>query len=241
MAWGLHIHRCKRKHIPPLICTKCQSPLTNTYILGDCKYTTRLRIKRHNSIFRLQLQILQKSNGGRRPTLCADLGHTPVTDFNNLMTDIDTSPHTHHQRITQSIQEGLQDNKSDNPDYPQSMPDYVLHPQHKPKHHKSDLIRAVRYILNTQGKLVKDLTYRGQRQIQIIEYKYSTYGNIQTIIDHVYDIYEPLRLTHGTLKAGVKIIPIVISRTCTFHVKTLAAIAQFVSFKEESPDEITFK
>jgi len=61
---------------------------------------------------------------------------------------------------------------------------------------------------------------------------------------HVYDIYEPLRLalqTHGTLKANVKIIPIVISRTCIFHVKTLAEIAQLISFKEEPPDELAFK
>ena len=28
VAWGVHIHRCKRKHSPSLICTKCQSPLT---------------------------------------------------------------------------------------------------------------------------------------------------------------------------------------------------------------------
>ena len=98
--------------------------------------------------------------------------------------------------------------------------------------------------LNPQGELVRDLTYRGQRQIQIIECKYSTDGNIQTIINHIYDIYEPLRLalqTHGTLKTEVKIIPVVICRTDTFHVKTLAEIAQLVSFKEEPPDELTFK
>ena len=90
----------------------------------------------------------------------------------------------------------------------------------------------------------KDLTYRGQRQIQIIECKYSTDGNIQTITDHIYDIYDPPRLelqTYGSLKADVKIIPIVISRTNTFHVKTLAEIAQFFSFKEEPPDKLTFK
>ena len=77
-----------------------------------------------------------------------------------------------------------------------------------------------------------------------MERKYSTDGNIQTIIDHVYDIYELLRLalqTYGTLKADVKIIPIVISRTGTFHVKTLAKIAQLVSLNEEPPDELTFK
>jgi hypothetical protein len=46
---------------------------------------------------------------------------------------------------------------------------------------------------------------------------------------------------HGTLKAHVKIIPIVINGTGTFHVKTLAEIAQLACFKEEPPDEFTFK
>ncbi len=67
---------------------------------------------------------------------------------------------------------------------------------------------------------------------------------MQTIIDHICDIYDPLRLAlqnYGTLKADVKIIPIVISQTGTFHVKTLAEIAQLVSFREEPPDELTFK
>jgi hypothetical protein len=160
------------------------------------------------------------------------------------MADIDTSPHTHHQEITHSLQEGLQDDKSENPDYPQSIPDYVLHLQHKPKHHKPDLIRAVEYTLHIQGKLIKDLTYHDQRQIQSIECKYSTDGNIQTIIEHVYATYEPLRLlfqTHGTLKADVKIIRIVISRIGTFHVKTIAEISQLVSCNEEPPDELIFK
>ena len=100
------------------------------------------------------------------------------------------------------------------------------------------------FTLNKQGKLVQDLTYRERRQIQIIECKYSTDGNIQTIIDHIYDIYEPIRLalqTHGALKVEDKIIPIVVSRTDTFHVKTLAEIAQLVSFYEEPSDELTFK
>jgi hypothetical protein len=39
----------------------------------------------------------------------------------------------------------------------------------------------------------------------------------------------------------VKIIPIVISRDGTFHVKTLAEIAQLASFKDEPPDELTVK
>ncbi len=100
------------------------------------------------------------------------------------------------------------------------------------------------FTLNKQGKLVKDITYRGRRRLQIIECKYSIDGNIQTIIEHIYEIYEPLRQalqTFGTLKADVKIIPIVISRTSTFHVKTLAEISQLVSFTEEPPDGLSFK
>jgi hypothetical protein len=142
------------------------------------------------------------------------LGNKPVTDFSNIIFDIDTPTYIHQQGITHSTQEGLQDDKSDDPTYLQSIPDYVLHPQHKPKHHKPDLIRVVGFTLNKQGKLVKDPTYRGRRQIQIIECKYSTDGNIQAIIDHIYDIYDPLRLAlqiHGTLKADVKIILIAIS------------------------------
>jgi hypothetical protein len=163
------------------------------------------------------------------------MGHKPATDFSNLTPDIDTPPHSHYQDIKHSTQESLQDDKSENPDYPQTMPDYILHPQHRPKHHKPDLIRAVGFTLNKQDKLVKDLTYRGRRQIQIIECKSSADGNIQTIIEHIYEIFQPLRQalqSYGTLKADVKIFPIVISRTCTFHVKTLAEIFQLVSFTE---------
>jgi len=68
------------------------------------------------------------------------------------------------------------------------------------------------------------------------------------IIDNIHTIYEPLRQailncsSHPIRwKAEVQIIPIVISRTCSFHVKTLAEIAQLVSFKEEPPDELTYK
>ena len=43
-----------------------------------------------------------------------------------------------------------------------------------------------------------------------------TDGNIQTAIEHIYNIYEPLKQalqTYGTLKADIKIISIVISRS----------------------------
>ncbi len=101
--------------------------------------------------------------------MCADLGHKPVINFANLTVDLDISIHTNHQGISKPLQEGLQDDKSENLEHPQSIPDCILHPQHKPKHHNLYLIQAVWYTFNTQGKLVKDLTYRGQRQIQIIE------------------------------------------------------------------------
>ena len=88
------------------------------------------------------------------------------------------------------------------------------------------------------------ITFRGRTQLQLIEWKHSTDGSIQEVIDHVYIIYEPLKQalqTHSALKAGITTIPIVISRTGTFNVKTLAEIAQFVFFKEEPPDALTYK
>ena len=80
--------------------------------------------------------------------------------------------------------------------------------------------------------------------MQIIECKYSTDGNTHDIIYHVYNIYEPIKLalqTHGKIKADIQIIPIVINRTDTFNVKTLAEIAQLVSYKEEPTDVMTYK
>ena len=60
----------------------------------------------------------------------------------------------------------------------------------------------------------------------------------------MYNICEPRKQalqTHGTIKAEINIIPIVISRTVTFNVKTLAEIAQLISLKEEPPDTLTYK
>ena len=61
-----------------------------------------------------------------------------------------------------------------------------------------------------------------------IEWSYIN-GNTQAVIEHIYNIYEPLKQAlqiHGTLKADIKIIPIVISRTGTFNFRTLAEIAK---------------
>ena len=133
-------------------------------------------------------------------------------------------PQPHLQDITHLSQEGLQDDKQDPSYHPQTIPHYILHPQHRPKHHRPDLIRAVGCTTNSEGRLIIDPTYRGRRQIQIIECKYSKDGNIKEIIDHIYQLYEPLTTalqTHGRLKADAKIFSIVISKTNTFNLKTL--------------------
>ncbi len=135
-----------------------------------------------------------------------DLGHNPVTDFNTLLIPPLGTEQTQLEAIKHPNQEGLQDDKTDS-NYPQTIPDYILPAQHRPKHHRPDLIRAVGYTTIREGRLTKDLTYRGRRQLQIIECKYSIDGNIHDIIDHIYNIYEPLKLAlqiHETIKADIK-------------------------------------
>jgi hypothetical protein len=137
----------------------------------------------------------------------------------------------------------MQDDKAD-PNYPRTIPEGILPAHQRPQHHRPDLIRAVGYILTPDGRPTKELTYKGRRQLKNIECKYSTDGNSHDIIEHIYILYEPLQLAlqiHGTIKANIKIIPIVISRTSTFNVKTLAEIAQFVSYTEEPPGIMTYK
>ena len=46
---------------------------------------------------------------------------------------------------------------------------------------------------------------------------------------------------HGTLNAEIIIIPIVISRTGAFNIRTLAEITQLISFGEEPPVALTYK
>jgi hypothetical protein len=138
----------------------------------------------------------------------------------------------------------MQDDKADS-NYPQTIPEHILPAQHILQHHRSELIRASGYTITLEGRLAKDVTYRGRRHLQIItECKYCTDGNTHDIIENIYVIYEPLKLalrTHGTIKADIKIIPIVISKTSTVNVKTLAEIAQLVAYNEEPPDIMTYK
>jgi hypothetical protein len=115
-----------------------------------------------------------------------DLGTNPTTDFKNNKTDMYDTASPHIPQILVLEEEGLQDDKSHNQNYPQMIPEYILPTHQRPTHHKPDLIRAIGYITSLEGQLVPDLTFRGRRQLQIIECKYSPDGNTQAVIDHIY-------------------------------------------------------
>jgi hypothetical protein len=66
VAWGSHVYKSKKKHNShgPMLCTKCNQPLTNTYILGGCKYNAKLCTSSHNNTFKLvQEQLENKMEG----------------------------------------------------------------------------------------------------------------------------------------------------------------------------------
>jgi hypothetical protein len=171
-----------------------------------------------------------------------DLGSKPVKDFKE-QTKLETvTPQEDHTLHTlQATQEGLQNDK-ETIKHPTIIPENVL-PKHKrPKHHRLGIIRAIGYRINSQGHLIEDTTYKGKRILQLIEYKYSTDSNTLETINNIHIIYEPLKqviLQHNKERLQVQIIPIVISRTGNFHTSTVAEIAQHVSFKENSPDDLT--
>ena len=256
VAWGVHRYRLQPKFgkHQPLLCGKCQQKLTNTHILGGCYSTSRLRIARHHSTFKLLVERLKKSNGGRWPILSMDLGNGPVRDFDTQL-KIERE-HTFHQTHENHMggtpsptppstgEEGMQDYKSD-VHYTTTVPDYLLPPEDRPQHCKPDIIRAVGYTLcPSSGMLIPDLTYKGRRVLQIIECKFSTDFNMHEVVDHIPGFYTPLKdkiLQHGAWTSDIDIIPIVISRTGSFSKKTLAQLSQLISFKDKPPDELTYK
>ena len=143
----------------------------------------------------------------------------------------------------EATQEGLHDDKM-NTQHPTMIPTDLL-PKHKrPQHHKPYIIRAIEYTRNSQGQLVEDISSRGRKCLQLIECKYSTDGNTLDTINNIHNIYEPLKqaiIRHNRKTKLVQIIPIVTSRTGNFYTRTLAEIAPLVSFKENPPDNITYK
>jgi hypothetical protein len=144
----------------------------------------------------------------------------------------------------EATQEGLQIDK-EKTQHPTILPTDLLHKHKRPQYHKPDIIRAIGYKWNTKVQLVEDTTYKGRRYIQLIECKYSTNINTLDTITNIHNIYEPLKhaiMRHNRkTRLQVQIIPIVISRTGNFHTRTLAEIAQLVSFHENPPDNITYK
>jgi hypothetical protein len=193
-----------------MLCKKCNQPLTNTHLLGGCKYIAKLRICRHNSTLKLLHDLLQTHNGGRWPILGMDLGNKPVKDFKaQTNKETTTTQEDHTLQSIEATHEGLQNYKA-NIKHP-IIPNTILRKHKRPKHHKPDIIRAIVYIMNSRGALVEDTTYKGRRCLQLIDYKYSTDNNMLDIIDRIHKIYAPLKQAiqlHNNGRMQVEVIPI---------------------------------
>jgi hypothetical protein len=174
-----------------------------------------------------------------------DLGNKTVKDFKTqTKIEITTPQKDSSLQALEATNEGLQNDK-EKTQHPTIIPTNLL-PRHKrPIHYKPDIIRAIGYKWNAKRQLVEDPTYKGRRCLQLIECKYSTDSNILDTITNIHNIYEPLKqaiMRHNRKKRiQVQIIPVVISRTGNFHTKTMAEIAQLVSFQENPPDNLTYK
>ena len=244
VAWGSHKFRlmtkAHKRRFPT--CAKCGHKLTHSHLLGGCYTTSKLRISRHHSTFKLLHQLLSEENGGRWPILAMDLGIQPTRDFEQQLEDCRADISQPPARNANS-----EDDDDTKPDehYTTILPEYLLPAEHRPQRCKPDIVRAVGFLIDPHtGRLTPDLEYRGRRVLQLIECKYATDTNMHEVIARIREIYADLRdaiLQHGWWEADIEIIPIVISRTGSFHIQTLAELAQLVSFEEEPPDEMTYK
>jgi hypothetical protein len=96
-----------------MLCKKCNQSLTNTHLLGGCKYNAKLRISRHNNTFKLLHDLLATHNGGRWPILIMDLGNKPLRDFKTKMhIERNTTQEYHKLQSIEATQEGLQNDKA---------------------------------------------------------------------------------------------------------------------------------
>ena len=160
------MHRCSWKHGPILTCTKCHPPINNTHILGGCRSTSKLRIKRHVNTFLLLHIILQTSNGGRWPIVGVDLGEKTITDLTNLKPDIEEITASQLPQILHQEEKGLQNDKPNTPNHPQTIPENIFPPHHRATaHHRLDFIRAIGYTTNPSGQLIPDPTNPGIWQL----------------------------------------------------------------------------
>ena len=247
VAWGAHKYRLltkANKHRFPS-CSKCGRKLTHTHMLGDGPATQNARTRRHNSTFTLLHQLLLRENGGRWPVIAMDLGKQPVKDFEEQLKECRTEAQQAPDRTDQAGEETMDNEAEEKRDdkYKTILPEYILPKNKRPHHYKPDIVRAVGYYIDPDtGKLKPDPTYKGPRVLQLIECKYATDMDMHEVINHIYTIYDPLKqaiLDHGYWNEPIVIIPIVISRTGSFHVKTLAEIDQLISLDEAPPEGLT--
>ncbi len=97
----------------PMICTKCSHPLTNTHLLGGCKYNSKLCTSKHNSTFKLLQGQLENHSGGRWPIVSMDLGNNTVKNFTTQMkVELTTPQEDTTLPALEATQEGLQNDKS---------------------------------------------------------------------------------------------------------------------------------
>jgi len=116
-----------------------------------------------------------------------------VTVTKNLQIPLRDTQNPPLEPVNHPSEEGLQDDMTNTTNNSHTIPDYMMHLNHKSQHHRPDLVRAVNYTLDSEGKLKRDPTYRGRRKMQIIECKYSTDGNIPTIIHHIFQTHDITR------------------------------------------------
>jgi hypothetical protein len=100
---------------------KCHSPLNIARILGGCRSTSKLRIRRHNNTFLLLHKLLQTIHGGRWPIIGVDLGNTPIKDFTTLKPDIKEDTVAQLPQILLPEEEGLQNDKPNTINRPQTI------------------------------------------------------------------------------------------------------------------------
>ena len=231
VGWGTYYNKFRYK-LPkgqPLICRHCQQQISNAHITGDCPGLQNLRTDRHNSTFKILSQYLDNTED---PILTTDLGAKVIRDFS----------------ITPKYTPMSKTDVPAKPDKPNIIPEEFLPKDKRPRGCKPDMIR-LKGCLKRPGRKLHPNTpsrgnHKGQRVMQLIECKYSTDTRLQDTISEIHTKYAPLRqaiIDHGNWGGEVEIIPIVISRTGSFHTKTLAEIAQLISPQEEPPDALTYR
>ena len=187
-----------------------------------------MRTARHNSTFKLLKQHMDSTG---EPIIASDLGKKPIKKFDRTKYAVPKA----HETPTTLIP-------------PAKIPDFIL-PKHKlPTSYKPDMIRlkGCQWPPNMPDShaISKRPGYTGPKVMQLIECKYATDTDMHDTIAEITEKYAPLCQAirdHGTWDGEIEVIPIVISRTGSFHVRTLAEIAQIISPMEEPPDFLTYK